>query len=179
MENSKPTLVNYSIRCGLLGGLYSIVYYLIGYGAHWLSDPYWTLIYYVILVGLSIYFVIKFRNKIAEGCLNFKSAFNLSFIIFVISGTLFSIFSSVFQTYLSPETGQLLLKEAEQKLIDQGMEPEQIASNLQLTQWMLKYPALSIGIGIAGSVLIGAVLSLIVAPLTRKEHQLPDSHMEH
>jgi len=156
---------------GLMGGVFSIVYYMIGVYAHWLSDPYWTLIYYLFIGIFALVYVKKFRNLHGEGYLNFNKAFNISFIIILVSGTIFSAFSAVFQTYISPETGELLLKEAEQKLIDQDLEPEEIASQMQGTKLMMKYPALIIGIGMLGSAVFGAIISLIVAPICRKERE--------
>ncbi len=171
MTQNKPTLFRFSLMAGLMCGLFSIVYYMIGVYAHWLSDPYWTLIYYLFIGIFALVYVKRFRNLHGEGYLTFNKAFNISFIIILVSGTLFSAFSAAFQTYISPETGELLLKEAEQKLIDQDLEPEEIASQMQGTKWMIKYPALTIGIGIAGSAFIGAILSLIIAPIGRKERE--------
>lgn len=171
MTQNKPTLFRFSLTAGLIAGLFSIIYYMIGVYAHWLSDPYWTLIYYLLIGIFALVYVKKYRNSHGEGYLSFNKAFNISFLIILISGTLFSAYSAIFQTYISPETGELLLKEAEQKLIEQDLEPEEIASQLQGTKWMMKYPALTIGIGMLGSAFIGAILSLIIAPIGRKERE--------
>jgi hypothetical protein len=171
MTDNKLSLFKYSIISGLICGIFSIAYYMLGYYAHWLSDPYWTLIYYLIIGVLSIYFVMKFRKTYGEGYLSFKRAFNISFLIILISGTLFSAFSALFQTYISPETGELLMKQAEQKLAEQDLEPEEIASQMQGTRLMMKYPALIIGAGVLGSAFFGAIISLVVAPICRKERE--------
>ncbi|MBK9400030.1 MAG: DUF4199 domain-containing protein [Bacteroidetes bacterium] len=171
MAENKPSLFKYSLNTGLICGVLSIAYYMIGFFAHWLSNTYWTLIYYLIIAILAIYYVMKFRKIFGEGYLSFNSAFNISFLIILISGTLFSAYSAIFQTYISPETGELLLREAEQKLVEKDLEPEEIESQMQGAKMMVKYPALIIGAGVFGSAIFGAIISLIVAPICRKERE--------
>lgn len=169
VENKPPflkTVLIWAIIISAIGMICNAVFFL-------MLKPQLYNIYYFIMGGLSIIVAKRYRVKSMGGFISFGEAFKLCFIMLFITGVLCSVFSYVFNNYISPETfhriKDLSLETARQQLIKSGYTDEQIEKSMSITAKFTGSGLLEYVFSIISYTIIGAIISLIVAAIVRKD----------
>lgn len=178
METNTRSLFSQSLIYGGLTGLASIVFALIMYILD--VEPKNPVMYFsfaILLAGI-ILGDLNYRNKIKGGVITFGQAFLLGFLIIVIAGVISSVYTYVFYTFFDPAAHAKIvdtaMEQAELKMIEQGQPSENIEMGLKYSRMFMSPVAMAL-MGLLGTVILGAVLSLITAIFVKREDRSFDA----
>lgn len=169
METKKSafsTALKYAIITALAMFIYSIILYITGL---YLNNNINLLTYIIMLAGL-VFAVKDRRDKDLGGFISFGEAFKTGFLFCMITGVIGVIFSLIMLNFIAPEMIDEILKKAESDMINQGLPDAQIEVAMEWTRkftspvWMAVWSLLS-------TAFFGAILSLIVAAIFKKNYQ--------
>jgi hypothetical protein len=171
METQKPALntaLKYAIITALAMFIFSIILYItnmyLNQSLNWFS-------YAIMLAGL-IFAVKDRRDKDLGGYITFGEAFKTGFLFSIITGVIGTVFSLIMMTFIAPDMIGEILKKAESDMINKGLPDEQIKVAMDWTRTLTKPLWMAI-LGLFASAFFGAILSLIVAAIFKKDnHQL-------
>jgi len=168
MEKTKSafsTALKYAIIFGLIGFIWGIIVY----AAHlYLNSWYQWIGTLIMLIGL-VLVVKERRDKDLRGFISFGQAFSIGFLFCMLIAGIGIITNLLMTQLIAPDMMGEIMKYTEQKMIDRGMRDEQIQMAMKWTKTMMTPVAQSIII-ILFTAIIGAILSLIVAAIMRKEN---------
>ena len=168
MEQTKTTAFRYAIKWGAIIGLSWITITLVKFLTHQAENKYWEYpVMLVIAVGIG-YLIKNYRLTYSDGNISFGKAFILCFQIYLYATILCTIFSLSYIHYLMPHTFDIAIEHSKQELIKKGMSDDQIANAMKITKLTLS-PYVQFFVGILSGAFIGAIISLIVAAITKKE----------
>jgi hypothetical protein len=169
---NKPSIFSYAIKWALLLSLLQIVYSLIVYLMGQSLNPYVGWLQYVVISAVVIYSTLNFRNKEMGGVLSFGQGFSVSFQVILFAGIVSAIYYVfIFMQFIYPGLVEDTIKIAQQKWIDKGMTDDQIEAAIKYTKMFMK-PGLMFVFAIFGSAFVGAILSLIIAAICKKENNV-------
>lgn len=169
METKKSafsTALKYAIITALAMFIYSIILYITGL---YLNNNINLLTYIIMLAGL-VFAVKDRRDKDLGGFISFGEAFKTGFLFCMITGVIGVVFSLIMLNFIAPEMIDEILKKAESDMINQGLPDAQIEVAMEWTRkftspvWMAVWSLLS-------TAFFGAILSLIVAAIFKKNYQ--------
>jgi hypothetical protein len=178
----KNSLLNHSLKFGFIIGIVNIIISVLAYmtGEALMVKWWYALILLVINIGLLVYSGNQYRASLG-GFMNFKTAFSVTFVTFVIAGIIGTIFSILLFQVIDPDLPQRLTKaaveQAEQIMTNLGAPTdridEQITSieNRMEGQFSFMGQIKSFGIGL----IIYAVLSLILGAILKKSEKIEDA----
>lgn len=171
MEQKTSTL-NYSLKWGVIIGVILIIYTLLLYildlsmnkALGWLS-------FVILIVG--VFMAIKnYRDKLNNGLLSFGNGFSIGLLIFIFSGIISAIFSYVLFTYIAPELIDKITAAAEENLLNKGIPEDMIETQMAMAKKFMS-PTFMVLTSLISSVVIGAIISLIIAAILKKENKTP------
>jgi hypothetical protein len=178
METTKASApaneFKYIISWGLLMAVAGIVYSLILYYSGQMFNM--PLVYSSSLIlGIITFIAVKrFRDNRLGGYISFQKAFTIGFMAIVFAGVIEVTFSQlVFLKYIAPDAREKALIHSKQQMIEQGkLTEEQIDATMKVSK-TIQNPVLLAIIGILTSAFMGAIISLIVAAICKKEDTGP------
>ena len=116
----------YSFVCGItLGSLLiisSIVFHFTGFVKSKLPEY----VQYSIMVGLLLFFQIKFRNEKLGGNIPFKTSFGVGTLMIIYSGALLSLYMYVFMKFIDDSVVQTILSRINRDIIDDNLSDDQV-----------------------------------------------------
>ena len=169
---SNPTSAGlFALKMGVLFSAISIALTTIFFAAgliHSGRDPasFIPLLVNAILASVMIK---NYRDKQAGGAMSFGSCFGLSFIGFLISGVIGTPFQYLFMNIWHPGLLQKQFDATRAQYLAQGMTDEQIDTAMKWMTTSMTNPAIFIIFGLAGFAFVGAIISLIVAAICKKD----------
>jgi len=178
----KNTIFNHSLKFGFIIGIVNIIIgvlaYMVGEG---LMVKWWFgLLILAINIGLIIYAGIQYRSSIG-GYMNFKTAFSVTFLTFLIAGIMGTLFNIILYQVIDPELPgrltQAALEQTEQMMSNFGAPQERVDEQMALLegrmadQFSLMGQLKTFGIG----VIIYAVVALIIGAIIKKSEKLDDA----
>ena len=170
MEEKTKSAVNASMVYGALLALalivFSLLLYILDLSANrsvaWLQ-------YAVILAGI-IVAQFHFRKNYSAGFLSFGKAFTLGFLTVLFSAIIFAVYNYIFLKYIDPGVLEEAFAKAEQEMEQRGgMSEVEMDKALSLME-KFRSPLMAAVSGIFMNVIIGLILSLVGAVITRKEN---------
>lgn len=169
MEKKNPSILVNALTWGAIIGLVSIVYSVILY---MLNQTFNRALGYagiiIMIVGLAIAMK-SYRDNVLDGILPFGKAFGFGVLIAVIAGVLGSIYTYLLYTVIDPGLQEKLLEFAADKMLESGRVPEaQLDQALEFSKKFMSPVYLTVS-GFIFSCMGGAVLSLIMAAIFKKE----------
>lgn len=180
-EKSPTTLLNHSIRWGLIVGLVSgvlsLLYYAIDYAlmADWKVGLFSMAIY----IGFTIYAGINFRNETGP-YLSFGKAYQHGFIVFAVSGFIATLVGillfQVIDTELAGKVTEVALEKTEEMMNNFGAPQSQIDQAMIDTKERMEnqYTILGQLKGYGIILIVSAVLALITGLIVRKSEPVLD-----
>ena len=160
MENKKSafsTALKYAIITALAMFIFSIILYITGM---YLKSNVNLLTYIIMLAGL-VFAVKDRRDKDLGGMISFGEGFKTGFLFCMITGVITVVFSLIMMNFIAPEMIGEILKGLPDDQVEMAMEwTRKFTSPIWITIWSL-----------VSTAFFGAILSLIVAAIFKKDHQ--------
>ena len=173
MENTSTPVSTTSIavRYGLLTGIVSIIYAFMLLAANLEQNTALSLLSLLILIG-GIFLAHKNYKDNNGGFMSYGQGLGIGTIVSLISGLLGSIFRYIYMSFIDPSAAQRAIDQARAKLEEAGtMSDAQIDQAVQMSQRFSSGPV-GVAVGIIMSVIVGFLLSLIIAAITK--HNRPE-----
>lgn len=167
MEN-KTTMFQHTMTWGAITGIALIIYTLILYLAGLTFNTALGYVSYIILIAGIIMGTLAYRNKVLNGYISYGNAFLTGLLIVVFAAILSSFFSFILMRFIDPGLIEQLVSKTEEKLINQGLNDEQIEIAVDRMRKMMASP-FSVILGLLGMIIVGAILSLITSAFIKKE----------
>jgi hypothetical protein len=178
----KNSLFNHALKFGLIIGIVNIIIGVLTYmaGESLMVKWWYAIILLAINIGLLVYSGNQYRASLG-GYMNFKTAFSVTFLTFVVAGILGTIFNILLMQIIDPELPGRLSKAAieqtEQMMSNMGAPTDRIDESLTQIeermegQFTLMGQIKSFGIGL----IIYAVISLILGAILKKSEKVEDA----
>jgi len=168
MEKQDPSLFKNALTYGLYMGLALIVYSLIIYFAGLTGNTAVGYLTYLIYIGVLCYAMINYRDKVNGGVLKYGQGVGLGTFTMIIGGFMSSVFSFILMTYIDPGLVDQIINIAMEEAMAKGLPEAQIEMTEKMVR-MFTNPIAMLVVGILGSGIIGAIISLILAAIFKKE----------
>ncbi|MDB5228545.1 MAG: hypothetical protein JWN78_2738 [Bacteroidota bacterium] len=167
-ESGNPDTKPYTLKFGIIGGFASVIVSLILYftnmqfasWAKWLST---LILFIIIILGLKA-IANGNRNKIIPFGTLFGAGMKITLIITIISVIYFVIYMNFIETDFIAK----ILDASRQQMAEKGLSEEQIDRAVEMSSKFMS-PWLMIVFMVIGSLIFGAIASLIGAAIYKKE----------
>lgn len=173
MENTSTPVSTTSValRYGLLTGVVSVIYSFILLATNLEQNTALSLLSIVILVG-GIFLAHKTYKESNGGFMSYGQGLGIGTLVSLVAGILGGIFRYVYVEFIDPSVTQRAIDQARAKFEEAGtMSDAQIDQTIQMTQRFSSGP-MGVVMTVLGSALIGFLLSLIIAAITK--HNRPE-----
>jgi hypothetical protein len=157
--------LGYAVILAIALIIYSLILYLVGES---MNKGLGYVNYVILLIGI-ILAQLNFRDKRLEGFITYGQSFTLGFLTALFAGIIMAVYTYIFFTYISPGALDEALQIAQQRMMDKGMDDQQIEMGMSWARKFTSPIAMSI-FAILGNAFIGLILSLIAAIFTKKEN---------
>lgn len=171
MEKKNTSVFYNGLIWGLILGFVSIIFSVVLYMLDQFGNQSLGYIGMAISLVIMIFGMRSYRDQVLGGVMPFGQAFGFGVIAFVVSGVLTSIFSYILFTVIDPE----LLSKIKDMAIEKAMEKsggrapvEAIEEGMEMMSFMFK-PLWMAVMGLVGSGFMGAIISLILAAIFKKD----------
>jgi hypothetical protein len=167
MENTSTSVtpVSVAVRYGVLTGLVSIIFSFLLLATGQEGNVPLSMLGFVIWIG-GVVLAHKFFKAHNGGFMSYGQGLGIGTLISAISGAMGAIFRYVYMEFIDPSAMQRTVDAARAKLESQGMDDAQIDQAVAMTQKFSSGP-MGMVIAIISAVVIGFILSLIVAAITK------------
>lgn len=173
MENTSTPVSSTSVglRYGLLIGIVSIIYSFILLATNLEQNTALTLLSIVILV-VGIFLAHKNYKENNSGFMSYGQGLGIGTIVSLVSGLLGGVFRYVYMEFIDPSAAQRAMDQTRAKMEEAGnMSDAQIDQAIQMSQRFASGP-IGIAVAVLGSALIGFLITLIIAAITK--HNRPE-----
>lgn len=168
----KPSTAKLALKWGLITGIALIIYSTILYTVGGMANTGLTLIIYVIIAAGLTLGIREFRT-LNGGYLTIGEGMGLGTLQAAVSGIISSAYSVLYTTLIDPSVREQILNQVRAKMEDQGnLTDEQIDQALEISQ-KFQTPGLQLIFGILGSIVVGAIFSLIISAIMRRKKDNP------
>ena len=172
MENQRSS-VSASLIYGLFLAIALIVFDLILFilGVDINSKIKW--ISYLIMIAGIFWAMISYRDKNAAGFISYGQAFGVGFFTVLFAAVLTAIYTYFYVAVIDPSLIQNILTEAEENILAStpDISDEDLETALHYTE-MFTSPVMMAVMGFIANVILGAILSLIIAIFAKREKPL-------
>lgn len=168
MENKNTSVLYNGLIWGLILGFAGIIYSVILYMLDQNLNQ--NLSYAGILISLVLLIlgIRSFRDNIRGGVLPFGPAFSFGLIAFIVSGIIGSIYMYVLWTVIDPDILVKMQDMQMEKMLEKGLPEEAVEQAMSMTAKFMK-PGIMVAMGMFSSIFIGAIVSLIVAAIFKRD----------
>ena len=160
------TALKYAIITALAMFIFSIIMYITGMylnnGMNWIT-------YIIMLAGL-VFAVKDRRDKDLGGFISFGEGFKTGFVFCLLTGAMGAVFGLIMMNFIAPDMVDEILNKAEADMINKGVPDSQIEVAMEWTRKFMT-PVWMVVWTLVMSALVGAILSLIVAAIFKKDNQ--------
>lgn len=179
MENetsSTPTLLNNTMKHGVILGIISIVLTLIYYAVDYSLLANWKvgLLSFAVFLGYGIYAGIGYRNEIG-GFMPFGKAFQHGFLVFAISALISTVFNILLYTVIDPElpgkVTEIAVQNAEEMFEGFGMSGDALDEAIEKTRKDTadRYTVGGLALGYVWALIGCALFALITGLIVKKK----------
>ncbi|MEL4307649.1 DUF4199 domain-containing protein [Joostella sp. CR20] len=163
MENTQPTTGKFALRYGLLLGGVSIAFGLMLYfmDMHYQQTMSIFVVSIVIMLAVILLALYQFKKE-NGGYMTFGEALKIGIGLCLIGGIISMLFQLLLSNVIDPDMLDKQLNLARAKMVEYGMTPEQIESQIEVSK-KFSGPLIQAAFGLIGSIFFGFVLTLIPA----------------
>ncbi|WP_234733491.1 DUF4199 domain-containing protein [Tellurirhabdus bombi] len=167
-----PSTARLALKWGVIAGVVYIVYstilYLTGLFSNQLASA-----FSMVLMILFIVLAMRDFRTLNGGYMSYGEGVSLGSLMSAISGLFSSTFNYIYTTFIDPTIQQQVIDKMREQWEGQGMSDEQIEGMIEATQ-AFQSPGLTFVFGVLGAILIGLIISLIVAAFMRRNKPFGD-----
>jgi putative flippase GtrA len=168
MENQSSSF-KFTLTYGIYTGVVIVIFSLLTYVAEISHDSpinkWIPFLFYLIAMFIGVK---NWRDKQSNGFVSFGKAYSISFTIALFAAIIGTIYTFVFMSYIDPSISELILKSAEQGMLDKGYTDEQIDQGMKYVEMFSTSTGIAIWT-IVVSCIFFALLSLFPAAILKKE----------
>ena len=158
---------------GFVGIIYNVVLYMLdqnlnqalGYGAMLIS------------LVIMIFGIRSFRDNVRDGILPFGNAFGFLMVAMIVSAIIGSVYAYILWTVIDPDIVTKMLDMQMEKMIEKGVPEEAMDQAMAMTAKFMK-PGVMLAMGMGFQLFFGALISLIVAAIFKREESNEDPVVE-
>jgi hypothetical protein len=170
--NETTSTARVSLKWGLITGVCLVVYSTILYTLDLTTIPWLGALIYVLLIAGLILAMREYRSA-NGGYMSYGDGISIGALLSAIAGMLSSAFSVFYTTVIDPGFQERLFDQMRDKMEEQGkMSDEQIDSMIEMSK-KFQSPGLQFFFGILWIIVIGVIISLIIAAFMRKNKDNP------
>jgi hypothetical protein len=167
MEKKNTSVIYNGLIWGLIIGFASIIYNVILYMLDQNLNQALGYVGILITLVLLILGIRSFRD-IRGGVLPFGPAFTFGIVAIVVSGVIGTIYGYILWTVIDPDILTKMQELQMEKMLERGLPEEAVDQAMNMTSRFMK-PGLMAAMGLAGSLFFGAIISLIVAAIFKRD----------
>lgn len=164
----KTTLLNHSLVWGAILGIVLIVWSLLLYFLDLSTNRALGYVSWLISIAIVFYAMKIYRDTVNQGILSFSNAFVIGLLVCVISGFISAVFAYIQFNFISPELVDKILQITEERMLSRGMTDDMVEQSLEMSSKFMT-PGLIAIMAFVMSVFVGAIISLILAAIVKKE----------
>ena len=157
-------------RHGFFLGFALVVMQTIFYLADIKTDSVFGYLSYIILFGGLFLSVRQYRDELNSGFISYGRSVGYGVVVSLMAGIISSAFIFILYEFIDTSFLPRMLLEAEIKLEEQNLPPDQLEMALEINQKMFTPFAVSM-MSILGYVFMGTLFSLVVAVFLKKEDE--------
>ncbi|GAB3972783.1 hypothetical protein GCM10028806_25390 [Spirosoma terrae] len=170
MEKLSPTRI--ALKWGVILGISLMLVTLIMYLTDQGSNPWFGLLTLGAMVSVLVLSMQEYR-KLNGGFMTYGEGFGIGALLSAVGGLLSSLFNTFYNVVIDPSIQQRAFEQARERLEDQGkLSDEQIDQALEISQ-KFQSPGFTFIAGVFGTIIMGAILSLIIAAIIRRNRNNP------
>jgi Protein of unknown function (DUF4199) len=166
MEN-KTTTTRTALKWGVIIGVISILYSTAIMVSGQIGNQALTYPVYLI-IGIGLYLAMNDFKKENQGFMSYAQGLGVGTLMSAISGLISSFFSMAYMKFIDPTITDQIMKKAVEDMEKKGIPDEQIDQAMEMSK-MFMSPGAMFVMGLLGSILIGFILSLIIAAIVKKD----------
>lgn len=167
MEKKNTSVIYNGLIWGLIIGFAGIIYNVILYMLDQNLNQALGYVGILITLVLLILGIRSFRD-IRGGVLPFGPAFSFGVVAIVVSGVIGTIYGYILWTVIDPDILTKMQELQMEKMLERGLPEEAIDQAMNMTSRFMK-PGLMAAMGLASSLFFGAIISLIVAAIFKRD----------
>jgi hypothetical protein len=168
--NTQVTTKNVGIKYGIIGGIASVAYSTVinitnnqgNQALGWLS----SVIFLIVL-----YFAMREFKTANKSFMTFKEGFGLGMLACVINAAISSIYTFVYTKFIDPSFFETIKEMQREEFEKQGLGEEQIEQTMAMMDKMMS-PEITTVIGFFAVIILGLIISAIMAAIMKKEPTL-------
>jgi hypothetical protein len=168
MENKNTSVLVNALIWGAIIGLVSIVYSVILYMLDQTLNKVLGYFGFIILIAGLAYGMKSYRDNVLDGVLPFGKAFGFGILVVLVSGVIGGIYGYLLYTVIDPDLiGKVMDMQSEQ-MLERGLPEAQVEQAIEVTKRFIT-PGFMMISALVVNLLMGGILSLIVAAIFKKE----------
>jgi hypothetical protein len=153
---------------GLILGLVGIVYSLVVYFLNMYLNKAQGYVFMLVEFAVLFFLVKSYRDNFRHGMITYGDALGASIIICLYYAIIMAIFTYILYTVIDSGLLDKQLAMAEEMMQKKGLPQSAIDAGMSIQRKMMK-PAFMAPFSILGNMILGLIISLIVAAFVRKE----------
>lgn len=168
MEEKRAPMARVTAGYGLMLAIALIIFSLILFVLDLNKNAYLPFLSYAIMLGGIIWAQMNFRDKYAGGFQTYGKSFSVGFLTAVFASVIMAVYTYIYFNYIDPGAIQEGLLEAEERMIEQGIDDMDIEQYMAMAERFQNATMYTI-MALLGNTLIGLIISLITAVFTKRE----------
>lgn len=166
MEN-QTTTSRTALKWGVIIGIVNILYSTATMVSGQIGNQALGYIVYLI-IGVGIYFALNDFKKENFGFISFGQGLGLGTMMSAIVGIISSFYSFAYMKFIDSSIPDSILKNAEREMEKKGLPDDQIEQAMEYSK-MFMSPGFMFVVGVFFMIILGFVLSLIIAAIMKKD----------
>ena len=165
--NSQTTTTRVALKWGVVAGVASMVFTTILYMSGQAANPAFGWLGFIIPI-VTIFLAMKEFRTENGGYMSYGQGLGIGALLSAISGFISSTYAYIYNEFIDSTVRQQIMDKVREDMESKGMSDEQIESALEISS---KYstPGYTFIFGILGAILLGVIISLIIAAIMKKD----------
>lgn len=170
--NEKPSTASLALKWGGITGIALIIYTTLLYTLNQMGNSGLAVLIYAIVAG-GLFMGIREYRTLNGNYLAIGEGVGLGTLLAAVAGILSSAYNILYTTLIDPSVKEQVANQVRAKMEEQGnLTDEQIDQAMDMIQ-KTQGPGLQFLLGVLGSIVIGAFLSLIISAILRRKKENP------
>lgn len=168
MEKKNTSVLVNALIWGAIIGLVSIVYSVILYMLNQTLNRTLGYFAFVILIAGLAFAMKNYRDNVLDGVLPFGKAFGFGVLVVLVSALIGGIYGYLLYTVIDPDLVGKMMDMSTEQMLERGLTEDQVEQALEVTKRFMT-PVFIFISGFVVNLLMGGVLSLIIAAIFKKD----------
>ncbi|WP_338872354.1 DUF4199 domain-containing protein [Spirosoma sp. SC4-14] len=169
--NEQPSSTRLALKWGVILGIVLMLITLVLYLTDQTTNPWFSVLTLAVMIAALILAMQEYR-KVNGGFMSYGEGVGMGALLSGVAGILASAFSTFYNVVIDPTIQQRAFEQARERLENQNMSDEQIDQALEFSQ-KFQSPGFTFIAGVFGTIIMGALLSLIIAAFIRRNKNNP------